>query len=70
MTVADGPVCRVDHCACGMFHVAIGPMTLRFEPAAAESLVATLQQALLARTNDAHTHTNSALAGPTFTDKN
>lgn len=48
-TLAQGPLCRVDVCACGMLHVTIGPFTMRLEPRACEEIVETLGRALAQR---------------------
>jgi hypothetical protein len=45
-TLAQGPLCRVDVCGCGMLHVSIGPFTVRLEPRACEEIVETLARAL------------------------
>lgn len=38
--------CNVRQCSCGMLHVTIGPLTMRLEPGAAETLRAVLGAAL------------------------
>jgi hypothetical protein len=45
-TLAEGELCKVDHCDCGMVHVALGPFTVRLEPGALHSIHGTLTQAL------------------------
>lgn len=44
--LADGPLCRIDRCGCGMLHVTLGPLTVRLEPAACRAVHATLAEAL------------------------
>lgn len=45
-TLAYGPLCAVEVCACGSLHVTIGALTLRFTPEAAGVLTATLVAAM------------------------
>jgi hypothetical protein len=47
-TLAEGPISKITTCPCGCIHLAIGALTLRLEPAAAESLWATLGEGLAA----------------------
>ncbi len=44
--LADGPLCRVEGCACGTVHVSFGPITLRLRPEAVESIWTTLGDAI------------------------
>ena len=46
-TLARGPICAVELCDCGCFHLIVGAVTLRLDPAAAESLCATLGDAVI-----------------------
>lgn len=45
-TLANGPICRVDRCACGMLHLTVGPMTVRLDAESCLSISCTLQEAL------------------------
>lgn len=44
--LAEGDIGSVDVCACGMWQLHIGAMTLRFAPAAISELLALLGQAV------------------------
>lgn len=44
--LAEGDIGSVDVCACGMWQLHIGAMTLRFAPAAVSELLALLGQAV------------------------
>ena len=47
-TLAHSPECRVDSCNCGVVHLVIGPLTLRLEATAAQSISDTLSEGLRA----------------------
>jgi len=47
--LAEGPVCMVEECSCGVLHLSIGPVTLRLQSDAVESMWATLGEALRRR---------------------
>jgi hypothetical protein len=53
--LAGYPHCNVRQCDCGALHVTIGPVTLRLEPAAAETLRSVLAGALSQLGDDAAT---------------
>lgn len=44
--LAQGSVCRVEACDCGVLHVSFGPVTLRLQREAVASLTRTLGEAL------------------------
>lgn len=44
--VARNATCKVERCSCGMLHVTIGPLTLRFDPGALEEVHRALFDAL------------------------
>jgi len=44
--VANNAVASVDLCDCGMFHLHVGAMSLRLEPAALAAVLETLRAAL------------------------
>lgn len=46
--LAGNGACNVGQCTCGMLHVTVGPLTLRLEPGAAETLRDVLSAALTA----------------------
>lgn len=45
--LAEGPLCKVEGCACGTVHVSVGQITLRLRPDAVESIWATLGEAIV-----------------------
>lgn len=44
--LAEGPVCTVDECACGVLHVTIGAITIRLQTDVVESIWLTLGEAI------------------------
>ena len=44
--LADGPICSVEECSCGVMHLTIGPVTLRLQAEAVESMWVTLGEAI------------------------
>ncbi len=52
--LAEGPICMVEACQCGVLHLTIGPVTLRLQAEAVESLWVTLGEAI--RRHAAHEH--------------
>lgn len=46
--LAGNGACNVGQCTCGMLHVTVGPLTLRLEPGAAQTLRDVLTAALTA----------------------
>lgn len=44
--VAQGPVCTVEQCACGVLHVTIGVLTIRLQTEVVASIWETLGEAL------------------------
>ena len=44
--VAQGPVCTVEECACGVLHVTIGVFTIRLQTEVVASIWETLGEAL------------------------
>jgi hypothetical protein len=46
-TLAEGPVCSVEICACGSVHVTLCALTLRLKPEALEAIAGTLSAAVL-----------------------
>lgn len=46
-TLAQGSFCAVEICTCGSLHLTICALTLRLQPAAAETIAATLNAAVL-----------------------
>jgi hypothetical protein len=46
LRLAEGPVCSVDRCSCGILHFNVGPLTLRLEAEAVESMWSVLGEAL------------------------
>jgi hypothetical protein len=47
-TLADGPVARIERCACGTIHLSVGGVTLRLHADAFDALCDTAVQALVA----------------------
>ena len=44
--LAEGPICMVEECSCGVMHLTIGPVTLRLQAEAVESMWVTLGEAI------------------------
>ncbi|WP_394826209.1 hypothetical protein [Pendulispora albinea] len=44
--LAEGPICMVEECSCGVMHLTIGPVTLRLQSEAVESMWVTLGEAI------------------------
>ncbi|WP_394832854.1 hypothetical protein LVJ94_40770 [Pendulispora rubella] len=44
--LAEGPICMVEECSCGVMHLTIGPVTLRLQADAVESMWVTLGEAI------------------------
>jgi hypothetical protein len=44
--LARSPVGLVERCSCGLFHLTVGPATLRLEPEVLAAVASMLQQAL------------------------
>ncbi|HEX7666108.1 MAG TPA: hypothetical protein VF407_16385 [Polyangiaceae bacterium] len=44
--IAQGQVCQVEECSCGVLHVTVGALTLRLAPEVVASLRDTLDDAL------------------------
>lgn len=60
--LAESSVAAIDACACGMFHLHIGAMTLRLAPCAAAELLRALSQAVAAHSQ--HFDAEQALTEP------
>lgn len=44
--IAQGPVCTVEECSCGVLHVTLGALTIRLQREAVGSIFETLGEAL------------------------
>lgn len=44
--VAQGPMCSIEECACGVLHVTLGVLTLRLHPDVVASIAETFADAL------------------------
>jgi hypothetical protein len=44
--LAEGPICRVERCDCGILHLTLGVLTLRLHPDVVGSIAETLTVAL------------------------
>ena len=44
--IAEGAFCTVDACECGVFHVTLGPITVRLQSDVVESIWVTLGEAI------------------------
>jgi hypothetical protein len=44
--IAQGPMCTVEECRCGVLHVTLGALTIRLQPEVIASIWQTLDEAL------------------------